>query len=137
MLYDENEELSTFKRVEPTYSEKYVASDNNKLSVTQFQNDPEVQKQGQIYLEWVAQNQALTPGSIGGYEDLTETLRDEDYRLGDIIGRAAVSKDMPENVKKAYSFLRDTWDTKTESKGFREHMESIVDIGTDMLLQTL
>lgn len=61
MLYDENEELSTFKRVEPTYSEKYVASDNNKLSVTQFQNDPEVQKQGQVYLEWVAQNQALTP----------------------------------------------------------------------------
>ena len=137
MLYDENEELSTFKRVEPTYSEKYVASDNNKLSVTQFQNDPEVQKQGQIYLEWVAQNQALTPGSIGGYEDLTETLRDEDYRLGDIIGRAAVSKDMPENVKKAYSFLRDTWDTKTESKGFREHMESVADIGTDIIADPL
>lgn len=108
-----------------------------KMSVTQFESSPQVQEDAEKYFGWVSKQFPATVGGIGGYEDIGESLRDEDMRLTDMLARGVLDKEMPEDVKKAYQRLRDTWDNKTEIRGFNEGLSATVDYATDIVSDPL
>jgi len=126
-----------YTQVEDANQESFYAPVKDlKMSVTQFQNNPNVQRDAEVYFDWVSQ-QFPTLGGIEGYKDIPEALRDEEYRLTDLISRGVLDKEMPEKVKESYVRLKDTWDNKTDIQGWREGIEATVDIGTDIITDPL
>ena len=127
-----------FTRVKDADQEDfYKPRTDLKMSVTQFESSPQVQKDAEKYFGWVSEQFPATVGGIGGYEDIGESLRDEDMRLTDMLARGVLDKEMPDDVKEAYQRLRDTWDNKTEIKGFKEGLSATVDYATDIVSDPL
>ena len=127
-----------FTRVKDADQEDlYSPRTDLKMSVTQFESSPEVQKDAEKYFGWVSKQFPATVGGIGGYEDIGESLRDEDMRLTDMLARGVLDKEMPDDVKEAYQRLRNTWDNRTEIKGFKEGLSATVDYATDIVSDPL
>jgi len=114
----------------------YTPPANLKMSVTQFESNPQVQEDAEKYFSWVAK-QFPTVGGAQGYEDISESIRDEDMRLTDLLTRGLLDEEMPEDVKQSYQRLRDTWDNKTEIKGWKEGLEATMDYGIDIVSDPL
>jgi len=127
-----------FTRVKDADQEDlYKPRTDLKMSVTQFESSPKVQEDAEKYFGWVSEQFPATVGGVGGYEDIGESLRDEDMRLTDMLARGVLDKEMPNDVKEAYQRLRDTWDNKTEIKGFKEGLSATVDYATDIVSDPL
>ncbi|OUW99436.1 MAG: hypothetical protein CBD88_01065, partial [Flavobacteriales bacterium TMED228] len=91
-------------------------------TLTDLENDPQYQEDAETYLTFLAKNTTgwrkfIDQGSWDSNEDIFETLRDEDYRLGTIVTRADQLKEAPKNVKQAYARLRSRFDEADIGEG--------------------
>ena len=106
-------------------------------TLSDLENDPQYQQDAEKYLTYLSQNtngwrKFLDAGSWDSNEDIFETLRDEDYRLGTIITRAGQVEEAPDDVKQAYARLRTRFnDADIDSS--KHWLKAIGDIGTDVV----
>ena len=105
-------------------------------TLSDLENDPLYQEDAEKYLTYLATSTTgwrkfLDAGSWTGQDDIFETLRDEDYRLGTIATRADQLKEAPDDVKQAYARLRSRFDEADIGKGNR--LKAFFDIGTDVI----
>lgn len=105
-------------------------------TLTDLENDQAYQADAEKYLAYLAKNtngwrKFLDAGSWDSNEDIFETLRDEDYRLGTITTRAGQLEEAPEDVKQAYARLRTRFNDADIGEGNR--LKAFYDIGTDII----
>ena len=105
-------------------------------TLTDLENDPQFVEDGETYLTFLAKNTTgwrkfWDAGSWDSNEDIFETLRDEDWRLGTIATRADQLKEAPKNVKQAYARLRSRFDEADIGEGNR--LKAFYDISTDLI----
>lgn len=106
-------------------------------SLADLESDPVYQKDAETYLEWLSENTTgwkkfLDAGSWFGNDDIFETLRDEDMRLGTISARASQMKEAPKNVRQAYARLRTRFD-KADTRYSDQFLGAVGNIATDVV----
>jgi len=117
---------------------KPALSEEIPTTITGWENDPRVQQEAEIYLYELSKlDNTFDPGSyFDDNKDIAEVLRDEDYRIGTILSRAGNVGNLTERGKKAYRFLRSTWDN-AEVSNSRERWDATKDIATDLIADPL
>ena len=100
---------------------KPALSEEVPTTITGWENDPRVQKEAEIYLYELSKlDNTFDPGSyFDDNKDISEVLRDEDWRIGTILSRAGNVGNLTDRGKEAYRFLRSTWD-KAEVSNSRD-----------------
>lgn len=95
--------------------------------------DPRFQAQAEKFLAWLGENQGAFESVTGGLinNDIFETLRDEEGRLGTAIDRANIMRDAPEDIKESYKYLRQEFED-SKAGSFNEIAKAAFDRGVDM-----
>lgn len=118
----------------------FVSDDPNvKMSVSEFNANPEVKELSRIVHSYLNENLAPGTGLLGIKETdkemiskPSESIRDEIGSLSTFAARAAAIRNAPENVKRSYAKLLDIWNNKTEIKGIGEGLEATKDYAIDI-----
>lgn len=98
-----------------------------------LRRDPVYQEQAEKFLTWLGENQGAWERVTGGLRnnDIFETLRDEEGRLGTAIDRADIMRDAPEDIKETYKYLRKEFED-SKAGSFNEIAKAAFDRGVDM-----
>lgn len=98
-----------------------------------LRRDPVYQEQAEKFLTWLGENQGAWERVTGGLRnnDIFETLRDEEGRLGTAIDRANIMRDAPEDIKETYKYLRKEFED-SKAGSFNEIAKAAFDRGVDM-----
>ena len=120
----------------PPFSSSFEPKEGE-YSVTNFENDAEVQKAFTLVADYLAENRglgslALDQSTTGEQTDVAEFMRDDVARLGAPITKANILKDAPENVKAGYRLMQDRFE-KSELTGVGEHLSAIKDYTIDTI----
>ena len=116
-----------------------IARLGEKFSVGEFNASPEVKSKMGILHRYL--NKEYIPGSklLGIQErpdeylgNPAETMRDEYGSLATLAARRLAIQNAPKEVKEAYNWLVDTWENKTEIKGFGEGLTAAKDYAIDI-----
>lgn len=105
-------------------------------TITDFENDPRVIKNYEIFTDWLGQNETymgalLDPASVTD-DGPTEMMRDDVVRISSKLNKAMKLQEAPEEVKQAYAFLQDRFE-EAELEGFGEWMTAVKDYGIDVV----
>ena len=98
-----------------------------------LRNDPVYQAQAEKFLSWLAEERGAADKISGGLinNDIFETMRDEEGRLGTAIDRARIMRDAPQEMKETYRYLRDEFE-ESKAGSFGEIMKATLDRGVDI-----
>ena len=116
-----------------------ISTPGKKFSVGEFNANPEVKSKMGIVHRYL--NKEHVPGSkILGIQERpdeylgnpAETMRDEYGSLSTLAARRLAIQNAPKEVKEAYKWLVDTWENKTEIKGFGEGLTAAKDYAIDI-----
>ena len=103
-------------------------------SVTEFDKDPEVIEKYELVIDYLGNNSAFINGLLDPSTRPSETLRDDNISIAKLFDKAVALKDAPDEVKNAYSYLKDRFEN-TDVRGLSEHIDMFqdytVDIATD------
>jgi hypothetical protein len=108
-----------------------------KETVSDLRNDEQFQKEGQVVLEYLANNKGALSKIFtasterSGSPDIVEFLRDEDNRLPTLFTNAGLYKDAPEEVLRAYKNIRQRFDD-SDLGSFEEFISAAGDLTTDI-----
>jgi GH24 family phage-related lysozyme (muramidase) len=137
---EEGIDVSDYKIIEDDDNFKGLVEwkqpENIPYTVSDFENDPRVIKNYEVFTDWFSQNETLMrslldPASISE-DGVAERMRDFSYRISSKVNLATLIKDAPDEVKEAFSFLQDRFEN-AEVTGLKEHLIAAKDIGTDVL----
>ena len=100
---------------------------------TDLRNDPRYQEEAEKFLNYLSEQEGVVEKITGGLisNDIFETLRDEEGRLGTAIDRARIMRDAPEDIKQTYRYLRDEFEA-SKAGSFNEIAKAAFDRGVDM-----
>ena len=111
-------------------------------SIEEAELDPTFQAAAEIYVNGIKRSSGfLDTFSLSerferdaktGRYDITEILRDEDWRLETILDRNLNSSNLTDYEKQAYQYIRTVFD-ELQIKGGKERAQQIKDIGTDII----
>ena len=111
-------------------------------SIEEAELDPTFQAAAEIYVNGIKRSSGfLDAFSLSerferdaktGRYDITEILRDEDWRLETILDRNLNSSNLTDYEKQAYQYIRTVFD-ELQIKGGKERAQQIKDIGTDII----
>ncbi len=106
-------------------------------SVTDFENDAQVNQAFEEVTDYLAQNRGLgsvviDQATIGKQDDIAEFMRDDVARFGAPLAKANILKDAPEEVKAAYRLLQDRFEVSSLT-GVGEKLEAVKDYTIDTI----
>ena len=108
-----------------------------KETVSDLRNDEQFQQDGQVVLEYLANNKGAlskiftASAERSGSPDIVEFLRDEDNRLPTLFTNAGLYKDAPEEVLRSYKNIRQRFDD-SDLGSFEEFISAAGDLTTDI-----
>ena len=113
---------------------------NPDYSVTAFENDSEVLNAFEIVTEHLAENRGIgsalfDPATAGEQTDISEFMRDDEFRIGTKVIKASILEDAPEEVKAAYRLMQTRWEDSSISD-VGETFKAIKDYSTDAIFNT-
>ena len=107
--------------------------DGQKLSITEFNDNEEVQRLGDTVFSYLSENNKIPFFESADYsKDIAEAMTDN-WNLTVLGNRALMLKDAPEEVKAAHRKLLTIWEDQTEAKGLGEYWKYSKDAGIDVL----
>ena len=106
-------------------------------TVTNFNNDPAVVRAYENVTDYLASKRGigsalLDPANIGRQDDIAESMRDDEFRIGSKLIKANLLKDSPESIKADMRLLQERWE-KAEVTGLGETVSMIKDYGVDAI----
>lgn len=106
-------------------------------TVTNFNNDPAVVRAYENVTDYLASKRGigsalLDPANIGRQDDIAESMRDDEFRIGSKLVKANLLKDSPESIKADMRLLQERWE-KAEVTGLGETVSMIRDYGADAI----
>lgn len=132
--YKEEEEAPEFNFVVTSDAANPIPTDPEG-----FAHDPRTMRDAEIYFNGVGRETSgwLDTGSYGeGKRDLTEALRDEDWRIDTMIDRAGLVDGLTDMEKDAGRRLRENWN-KVAPESIDDYLEATKDIGIDFIANPL
>ncbi len=106
-------------------------------TVTNFNNDPAVVRAYENVTDYLASKRGIgsalvDPANIGRQDDIAESMRDDEFRIGSKLVKANLLKDSPESIKADMRLLQERWE-KAEVTGLGETVSMIRDYGADAI----
>jgi len=106
-------------------------------TVSDLLKDEEFQANAEIYMNWLATDEAATNKLVAGNvynPDIAEVMRDETFSLSSLIERSKALENAPEEVLQAYKHVKTRWtDSKLDGAAnwLSATRDGLVDIFTD------
>ncbi len=107
-------------------------------SITDFETNPLVVQKFEKVMDYLKEKAGLEdafidPAGLVGSDDIAETMRDFQNRLGTKISAIKNMKDAPQDIKNDLNYLLQNWE-KASPQGAGEWAESIYENAADMLI---
>ena len=127
---------------ETVYSPEQLLKTNTSIhegtSITEYVTNPLVVQKFEKVMDYMGEKSGLAdafidPAGLVGSDDIAETMRDFENRLGTKISAIKNLKDAPQDVKDDLNYLLQTWE-KASPQGAGEWAESIYENAADMLI---